>query len=167
VQPVEMERRMTRPSSVPSTFPMKYLSAGALFFDEQGRLLLVKPNYKDGWEIPGGIVEQDESPLEAWRREILEELGLELKPGRLLVVDYLSRGDRPSDSLQMVFLGGTLNPATIDMIRLQPTELSEFRFLELDEALALLGSTLSARIAGALRALAEGTTLMLHDGREV
>jgi 8-oxo-dGTP diphosphatase len=36
-------------------FPMKYVSAGALFFDEQGRLLIVKPTYKDGWEIPGGI----------------------------------------------------------------------------------------------------------------
>ena len=31
---------------------MKYMSAGALFFNERAELLLVKPTYKEGWEIP-------------------------------------------------------------------------------------------------------------------
>jgi hypothetical protein len=43
---------MTAVGEARLTFPMKYISAGVLFFDEQGQLLLVKPTYKEGWEIP-------------------------------------------------------------------------------------------------------------------
>lgn len=148
-------------------FPKKYLSTGGLFVDEQGRLLLVKPTYKDGWEIPGGVVEADESPMQAFVREIEEELGLTVTPGRLLVLDYKPRGDGPSDSLQLVFLGGTLSPAQVGEIRLQAAELSEYRFVAPEAAVRMLRPTLSRRVAGALRAIAEGRTLLLHDGEEV
>jgi 8-oxo-dGTP diphosphatase len=158
---------VTMPDGATFTLPMKYLSAGALFFDEQGRLLLVKPTYKDGWEIPGGIVEHDESPKQACLREIREELGLDVTLGPLLAIDYLSRQDRPSDSLQMVFLGGTLSPSTIEAISLPAAELSAYRFLEPDVALTLLRGSLRLRVAGSLRALSEKRTLMLHDGEEV
>jgi 8-oxo-dGTP pyrophosphatase MutT (NUDIX family) len=145
---------------------MKYLSAGALFFDEQGELLLVKPTYKDGWEIPGGIVEQDESPKQACLREIREELGLEVLLGPLLVVDYLPRTGGRSDSLQLVFLGGTLTPSAIAAIALPAAELSEYRFVAPDAALRLLDRSLSLRVAGGLRAIAGRQTLLLHDGQE-
>lgn len=42
------------------------VAAGVLIRDAAGRILLVKPTYKDGWEIPGGYVEPDESPAAAW-----------------------------------------------------------------------------------------------------
>jgi 8-oxo-dGTP pyrophosphatase MutT (NUDIX family) len=142
------------------------MSAGALFFDEQGALLLVKPTYKDGWEIPGGIVEADESPMHACVREVREELGLTVQPGPLLVMDYKSRGDGLPDSLQLVFLGGTLTPAQIQAIKLPEAELSEYRFLPPGAALATLPSALSRRVAGGLRAIAEGRALSLHDGHE-
>ena len=149
-----------------ATFPMKYLSAGALFFDERGALLLVKPTYQDGWEIPGGIVEQGESPKQACAREIKEELGLVVRLGPLLVLDYKSRAGARSDSLQMVFLGGTLTPAMIEAIRLPAAELSEYRFVVPEAALRLLPEPLSLRVAGCLQAIARRQTLMLHDGLE-
>ena len=40
--------------------PKKRMAAGAIFRDDQKRILFLKPNYKDVLEIPGGIVEEDE-----------------------------------------------------------------------------------------------------------
>jgi 8-oxo-dGTP diphosphatase len=45
-----------------------------LFRDAAGRVLLVKPTYKNGWEIPGGYVDAGESPRAAAAREVKEEL---------------------------------------------------------------------------------------------
>lgn len=148
------------------SFPMKYLSAGALFFNGEGGILVVKPTYKDGWEIPGGIVEQDESPVQACRREIREELGLEIAVASLLVADHVVRRLGASDSLQMVFAGGTLTPEQISAIRLPAAELAEYQFVAPDAALRLLPDSLSRRVAGCLRALAESRTLLLHEGIE-
>jgi len=48
-------------------------SASAMIFDVDGRLLVLKPNYKKGWTIPGGQIEPEgESPWEACRRETRE-----------------------------------------------------------------------------------------------
>ena len=60
------------------------VSAGALIFDRAGRLLILKPTYKSGWTIPGGVMEADgESPWEACRREVREETGIDVARGRL------------------------------------------------------------------------------------
>src|SRR2546427_4897446 len=53
------------------------IAAGVLFRDPDGRVLLVKPTYKAGWDIPGGYVEPGESPKQAALREVREELGIE------------------------------------------------------------------------------------------
>src|SRR6266705_4914118 len=56
------------------------VSAGALIFDRSGRLLILKPTYKSGWTIPGGVMEEDgETPWQACRREGREECGLEVR----------------------------------------------------------------------------------------
>jgi 8-oxo-dGTP pyrophosphatase MutT (NUDIX family) len=42
----------------------------ALFFDDDGQLLIVEPIYKSTWEIPGGAVEHGETPYAACVREL-------------------------------------------------------------------------------------------------
>ncbi|MCP4424657.1 MAG: NUDIX hydrolase, partial [Chloroflexi bacterium] len=110
--------------------PQKRMSAGALFFDEAGRLLLVEPTYKPNWEIPGGAVELNESPLEACAREVKEELGLERPFHRLLCVDYLRESGDKTEALIFIFLGGVLTESEIKFIRLPAAELRSFSFLE-------------------------------------
>jgi 8-oxo-dGTP pyrophosphatase MutT (NUDIX family) len=60
------------------------MAVGALFRDEDGRVLLEDPTYKPTWDLPGGAVEKEESPYAACRREVAEELGLDRPPGRVL-----------------------------------------------------------------------------------
>jgi 8-oxo-dGTP diphosphatase len=64
---------MTTSAQPPMARPL--VAAGALFTDPAGRLLMVRPTYKEFWDIPGGYVEPGESPRDACTREVREELG--------------------------------------------------------------------------------------------
>jgi 8-oxo-dGTP pyrophosphatase MutT (NUDIX family) len=62
------------------------VSSGALIFDRSGRLLILKPTYKSGWTIPGGVMEADGETLwQACRREVREECGIELRHERVVL----------------------------------------------------------------------------------
>ena len=72
---------------MPSVAHTRTLGVFAAIFDEAGRILCVRTNYAvKTWTTPGGRVEAGESPLDALRREVLEESGLEVEPGELLGV---------------------------------------------------------------------------------
>ena len=55
-------------------------AAGCLIFDEQGRILLLHRNIpgRVQLELPGGKVNPDELPANGAKRELLEELGIEV-----------------------------------------------------------------------------------------
>ncbi|WP_290863720.1 NUDIX hydrolase [Hamadaea sp.] len=154
------------------SLPHKILGSGAVFFDESGRVLIVEPSYKDHWEIPGGVVERNEPPLTGAHREVLEELGLDRRLGRLLVVDWSPpRGRRTVDLMAFVFDGGVLTQADVEAIRLQPEELRGYRFCRVDdevnEAAGLLPPILTKRVAAAVRARAAGVTVYLESGEPI
>jgi 8-oxo-dGTP diphosphatase len=146
--------------------PRKRMAAGALFLDDARRVLIVKPTYRAEWLVPGGVVEEDESPRAACAREIREELGLPLEPGRLLCVEYRSAHDRRTECVQFIFLGGVLSPGTIAQITLPQAELTDYRFVASAEAAVMLAPRLAPRIALALTALADGRTIYAEDGAE-
>lgn len=139
------------------------LAAGALFRDPAGRVLLVEPTYKDTWEIPGGVVDDGESPYEGCAREILEELGFERRPGRLLVVDHCLRPHVQWEGIRLVFDGGVLDGRDVARIVLPSDELRAFRFVEPGELAQLASRPLALRITAAL-SLADGSTVYLEDG---
>lgn len=139
-------------------------AAAALFItDAAGQVLLVKPNYRDHWAIPGGYVDQDENPHTAAHRELREELGLALPVGDLLVVDWASpAGPRTRALVNFVFDGGQLSSA--ESIHLSTEELETFGFYLPDQCSQLLPPRVAPRIAAALTARAKGTTIYLADG---
>ena len=105
------------------------MAAGALFVDDAGRPLLVRPTYKDGWDLPGGYVEPGESPLAACRREVFEELGIRPAIGPLLIVDW-APNEREGDKLLFVFDGGILDAPLTNSIRLSLDELERWNYAE-------------------------------------
>jgi 8-oxo-dGTP pyrophosphatase MutT (NUDIX family) len=140
-------------------------SAGALIFDVAGRLLILKPNYKKGWTIPGGQIDSNgESPWEACRRETREECALEVARGVLVCVDFRRpRPNRPG-GLRFLFHCGTFSDRELQAIRLQPEEIDEHRLVDLDEATELLSGPIRRRVAAAVGA---ERCVYLEDGRPV
>ena len=138
-------------------------AAGALILDEAGRVLLVEPNYKEHWEIPGGVIEVGETPSQGCAREIAEELGLTREPGRLLVVDWAPHPEQ-GDRVLFVFDGGVLTEPEIATIRLQPEELDSYEFLTPADALDRLIPRLRRRVSAALQAKTESRTMYLEHG---
>jgi 8-oxo-dGTP pyrophosphatase MutT (NUDIX family) len=147
-----------------ATLPRKRMAAGVLFTDAVGRVLLVEPTYKESWEIPGGTVEADESPYAAAVREVGEELGLAVVPGRLLVVDWAPPFEGLTEGVKFVYSGGVLDPVGAVEIRLPADELRSWAWCTLPEADARLSELLARRVAAAARALQEGSTLYLESG---
>jgi 8-oxo-dGTP diphosphatase len=68
-------------------------TAGALIFDDDNRILLLDHVFRpdSGWGIPGGFLNRGEQPEAGLRRELLEEVGLELDSVELLFTRSLYR----------------------------------------------------------------------------
>lgn len=149
-----------------ASLPRILAGAAALFRDDEGRVLLVEPNYRKGWALPGGTVEsdRDETPRQAARRETLEEIGLDLELGALLAVDWVPGEGRPPIAVY-VYDGGVLSEAQFKAIRLQEEELVSWRLVSREEVHEYLFGSLGHRVLAALDALESGTgTVELENG---
>ena len=139
------------------------VAAGALFFDDEGRVLLVKPTYKDGWDIPGGYVEPGETPREACEREVAEELGIRPKIGQLLVADW-APSEAEGDKILFIFDGGLIDTQVEEQVVLPADELSDWRFHDEAGLTAVLIPRLARRVTAALTAKQEASTAYLEHG---
>ncbi|HEY0100083.1 MAG TPA: NUDIX domain-containing protein [Pyrinomonadaceae bacterium] len=73
--------------------PRFMVTVGAVVLDDAGRVMLLNHEFRmgSGWGIPGGFMEAGEQPHEALRRELREEIGVELHEVELLGVRTLKR----------------------------------------------------------------------------
>ncbi len=130
--------------------PGVVVSAGALITDPNGQVLLVKPNYRDYWTVPGGICEHGEAPQDGCSREVGEELGLQIPVGQLLVIDWVAPfGMRARPMMHFIFDGGELQDGRA--IVLQEAELDDYRFTAPGELSSFLAPFGVRRVCGALR----------------
>lgn len=130
-------------------------TASVLLTDPSGRLLVVQAPGPGTWHLPGGLVEQGESPRDAARREVREELGLDLdlRDARLLAVEWLqaTRADR-RDRLAFLFTGPRLDRADTIRITPHPEEIAAWRWMTPADARPLLHPSVASRLGGALTA---------------
>lgn len=145
-----------------SRAPKKRSGVAALVFDGAGRILLVKPTYKEGWVLPGGALEDNESPAEGCARELYEETGLAAPSLRFLCLDY--QRTEEGDSFQFVFYAGTISEAQASAVRLPPEELSDWQFVEPAAVTSLGRPRQAARISRCLEALSRDTIIYLENG---
>jgi 8-oxo-dGTP diphosphatase len=141
------------------------VSAGALIFDGAGRLLILKPTYKTGWTIPGGVMEADgETPWEACRREVREECGIEVHRARLACMDFRRPRAGRAGGVRFLFDCGQVGDQALAGIVVQPEEVSEYRLASVADALDLLRGPIRRRVRAAT---SSRRLVYLEDGRPV
>ncbi len=166
---VEKLRRLPQTHPNPQYYkalPKKRMASGALIFNDNDELLLVKPSYKDNWSIPGGMIDEYESPREACMREVKEEIGIALKDLKFLCVEYTRKIETKDENLFFMFYGGKLNSQQIGEIRTDLDEISEFKFTKTEEAAKLIGESkvLARVLLKCLKVIKNNTPVYLENG---
>ncbi|MFD7605123.1 NUDIX domain-containing protein [Streptomyces mirabilis] len=145
----------------------------AIIRNERHGVLLVQKSYRGGqWGLPGGLALAGEFPHEAWIREVEEETGLLLKPGRLLVVDCIPRDEETGSEAgtNFVFDGGRVSSdAEIrlpDALPGEEPELTDYRFVDTHELGRFVTPLTERRTRAAVAALKSGedATAYLVEG---
>lgn len=144
--------------------PRRRVGALTLVRDDLGRVLMVNPTYKEGWQLPGGGVHGDEPLPSAASRELLEETGLVRQPTRVLVVDHIraNADTGAAEGYNIVLDGGVLSPDEQDALAVPPDAAGEIAALALMEPATLAQHTLPyqyRRVHEAVHAAVSGRVL--------
>jgi 8-oxo-dGTP diphosphatase len=107
--------------------PKRMSSAAMLLENAAGELLIVKANYKDYWTLPGGIVDDGETPKQAAIRETFEEVGLTIDPTDVSFVAVIDRSGDTAHTYQFIFKA-PMSP-DVQPIKLQASEIDEYAFV--------------------------------------
>jgi len=103
--------------------------AAAVIERDDGRWLMVRPVYRKGWGLPGGFIDRKELPAEAVRRELREELGIEvdLDPNPWMVHDSTYR------RLDTIFMARLADGTDPDSIAIRTPELDDIGWFHPEE----------------------------------
>lgn len=143
------------------SLPRKRMGSGVILRNPKGEILVLKTTYKDHWEIPGGVVEEDESPKQTAERETKEETGLSISITACLVMHYRSAQGNQNENIMFVFDGGVIED--VAQLKLDGKEISEARFVSFHDAIPLVGERLASRLPACERALKEKKTIYLES----
>lgn len=140
----------------------KRVAADLLIRDTTGRVLVVDPTYKEGWDLPGGMIEANESPTTGALRELGEELGLAPVVGRPLVIEWVGAHGPWDDQIVFVFDGGVLTDEAVAGIKVHDDEIGRWRFVDVDEIHNEMRQHVWRRLRAAVDALTSHETRYLE-----
>jgi 8-oxo-dGTP pyrophosphatase MutT (NUDIX family) len=130
-------------------------------------VLLVESRRGGHWELPGGVVGADESPYQAAARELRQQLGLAVTPGRLLVVDWVPADVDRREAVFFVYAAGLVDPPQAPDVRLRAEQLRGWGWCDGNEWGERLSAALRRRVVAAVRAVEQGVSQYLEDGHPV
>ena len=142
------------------------VAAGVLFTDDQDRILMVVPTYKDYYDIPGGYVEHGETPYQAAQREVHEELGIKPPIGRLLVADWWQESPENENGpkLLLIFDGDCLSSQNEQAILVEQDEIAEFKYCDPTELDNVTIPRLANRLRESMSARQNSSVQYLENG---
>ena len=117
------------------SLPKKKVAVKVILKSDKGNILLVKPDYKDTWQMPGGGVDEYEDPKVAAVRETEEETGIKIETSDLRLVDSIFKAKE--DYLFLLFECTKLLSEDVDY-SVEDEEIEEYKFTGLAEVTNLL-----------------------------
>ncbi len=106
------------------------------------RVIIVKDHIKSYWTFPGGVVEQDETPLEGAVREAWEEVGLKINP-ELLRFQFVAIANKLDYKSHHFIFQAEIDPSVVNDIQLGTDEIDQYQLVTKDEILAAPKNTMS------------------------
>lgn len=143
--------------------PTKRAIAQGLLRNESGEVLLCELTYKADWDLPGGVVDPDESPAACVVREVEEELAIAVEPAGLLAVNWLPPYRGWDDAVLFLFDLGTVPSRLATRARLLRREIRAVSWVPPER----LGDHVAPYTAEMVRRVLDGTggTAYLEDSR--
>lgn len=145
--PVRVRRVVVRAAS-----PSYTVGAMCIIERDDGAMLFVRQSYRRRWGVPGGLLQRGEGPSDGARREVLEEVGLEIdllgEPAVVVAPD--------PQRVDIVFRARATGPVDDEIVPRSP-EIVAARWFAPDDLPELQAETVTALVALA-RATTPGST---------
>ena len=133
----DFEIRSRRGADSPEVDGLPVVTVGALIFNAAGQALLVRTQkWSHLWGIPGGKIKFGEKSVEALRREIKEETGLDIEDIKFVFVQDCIHSKEFYRDAHFLLLNYTCRCVGNTQVRLND-EAQEFRWVSVNDALAM------------------------------
>ena len=112
-------------------------TVGALILNDKGEILLAKSvKWKDKYTVPGGHIELGESIKEALKREIKEEVGLDITPVKFLILQEAVYPEEFHKPKHFVFIDYLCKAESSD-VKLDNKEMQKYIWIKPEDSLKL------------------------------